>query len=72
MRWIRPERKSSNLASWVMFLVVLLISCTGRGRKTLSIEALPINAEVKDGILYGPSVLNDPKRFVWGASVIRD
>ena len=72
MRWIRPERKSSNLASWVMFLVVLLISCTGRGRKTLSIEALPVDAEVEDSILQGPSVLNDPKRFVWGASVIRD
>jgi hypothetical protein len=50
---------------------IIFISCTEDKIKTLQVEALPINAQVAGNILYGPSVLNDPDRFVWGGSVIR-
>lgn len=52
-------------------LACIFISCSKNNKKTLSIKAEPINAKVDGNILSGPSVLNDPDRFVWGGSVIK-
>lgn len=39
--------------------------------KTVNVKANPIAAHITDHVLTGPSVLNDPDRFVWGGSVIK-
>jgi len=52
-------------------LTCLLVSCNEKKATTLRIKALPIDAQVGENILFGPSVLNDPDRFVWGGSVIK-
>ncbi|MEN8186417.1 MAG: glycoside hydrolase family protein [Bacteroidota bacterium] len=54
-------------------LVFILIFSTGccRKKETLVINPLPINAQVSGDILKGPSILNDPNRFVWGGSVLK-
>ena len=46
------------------------MSCNEKKTAQLKIEALPIDAQVMDSILFGPSVINDPNRFVWGGSVL--
>lgn len=51
-------------------LVIVFSGCM-QNRNGISIRALPIDAELEDNILSGSSVLNDPDRFVWGASVIK-
>lgn len=48
---------------------VFLWSCNEN--KTLTIHPLPIDATIQGDILEGPSVLNDPGRFVWGGSVLK-
>jgi hypothetical protein len=50
---------------------ISFISCTEKKNRTLEITALGIDAHVVGDILSGPSVLNDPDRFVWGGSVVR-
>ncbi len=50
---------------------ILLIGCTERENPALQVKALPIDARVDGSILSGPSILNDPDRFVWGGSVVR-
>jgi hypothetical protein len=54
-------------------LTCLLMACTGdrQKRNTLKVLVDPIQAKLEGNILIGPSVLNDPDRFVWGASVIK-
>ena len=54
-----------------LWLPITFISCTANNNKTLQVEALTIDAQVVGNILYGPSVLNDPDRFVWGGNVIK-
>jgi hypothetical protein len=49
----------------------ILLSCTKNKKDTLVVHAEPINGKVVGNILSGPSVLNDPDRFVWGGSVIK-
>jgi len=53
------------------FLVCLCISCGVKKKESLDVRALPIQAVVDGNILSGQSILNDPDRFVWGASVIK-
>jgi hypothetical protein len=50
---------------------ISFISCTDNKNRTFEITALGIDAQVVGDILSGPSVLNDPTRFVWGGSVIK-
>ncbi|MEN8248362.1 MAG: glycoside hydrolase family protein [Bacteroidota bacterium] len=54
-----------------ILILGLTYSCTIDNQKHLKIKAQPINGSVKGNILSGPSVYNDPDRFVWGASVIK-
>lgn len=54
-------------------LVCLLLGCRDNIRKESSLAVLPapVQAKIEGNVLAGPSVLNDPDRFVWGASVIK-
>jgi len=52
-------------------LTILFISCDKNNERTLQVQALTIDAQVVGNILSGPSVLNDPERFVWGGTVIK-
>ena len=63
----------SLVSRWVGFisLALLCTGCTGVRPKTLKVKAQSISAIVEGDILMGPSVLNDPNRFVWGSSVIQ-
>nr|WP_321354400.1 hypothetical protein [uncultured Draconibacterium sp.] len=61
-------------ALYVFIAFIFLLTFTGCSHKipeNLSVEALPIDAVVNGSILTGPSVLNDPERFVWGGSVLK-
>lgn len=49
----------------------MFISCANDKAHILSIEAKPVDGKINGDILSGPSVLNDPNRFVWGGSVIK-
>ncbi len=55
----------------LFFCCLLLLSCSKNKNFTLKIKAKSIDAHVEGEILKGPSVLNDPDRFVWGGSVIK-
>ena len=54
-------------------MICLLIACRDNNLDTnnLKISPEPIQARLEGNSLLGPSVLNDPGRFVWGASVIK-
>ena len=54
-------------------LICLLPGCRDNILKESSLAVLPapIQAKIEGNVLAGPSVLNDPERFVWGASVIK-
>ena len=59
---------------YILFLTpisILLSYCSAPDHGKLNVSPSPISATVKGDILIGPSVLNDPNRFVWGASVIK-
>lgn len=49
----------------------LFTSCQQEVSNGIQVEALPVMAEVQGDILVGPSVLNDPDKFVWGGSVVK-
>lgn len=51
--------------------VLILFNCTQKKQESLSVEAVPIDGRVAGNIIVGPSVLNDPDRFVWGGSVVK-
>ncbi len=51
--------------------IATILNCTAPKNKDLSTVAQPINAVINGNILEGPSVLNDPNRFVWGGSVVK-
>jgi hypothetical protein len=57
----------------LMNICLALISsgCVNIRNKPLKVEPLPVDAKILGDILSGPSVLNDPDRFVWGGSVIK-
>jgi len=55
-----------------IILSVLISNCTDKKQLSFGIISLPIDAQVKENILSGPSVLNDQDRFVWGGSVIKE
>ena len=52
-------------------LAIIISSCAENRKKELTVKALPIAGKIDGNILSGPSVLNDPDRFVWGGSVIK-
>ena len=54
------------------YLSVTLLGCKPSNNKSLVVTANPLDASIKGDILVGASVLNDPDRFVWGTSVIKD
>lgn len=58
-----------RLISLVLSLVFL--SCVSKPENELQVIAQPIDVKVNGNILVGPSVLNDPDRFVWGGSVVK-
>lgn len=51
-------------------LVVIFAACD-KASDELHVKALPIDATLSGNILIGPSVINDPNRFVWGGSVVK-
>lgn len=55
----------------ILGLLVLTVACAQKKEQSFRVEALPIDATVQGHILVGPSVLNDPDRFVWGGSVVK-
>ncbi len=63
----------SGFPVYACFLLLLpaITGCGSRETEGLSIEALPVNAQVEGDLLRGPSVLNLPDCFVWGGSVIK-
>ncbi|WP_242120675.1 glycoside hydrolase family protein [Aestuariivivens sediminicola] len=65
------EWRSTGIKALFICLMSLLLNCNGKKEPVLHIEALPVDAQVHDDILRGPSVLNDPDRFVWGGSVLK-
>lgn len=61
------------MKSFVIYLCLCLtfITCKPSNKTALQVAAKPIDASVNGDILVGSSVLNDPNRFVWGASVVK-
>jgi len=54
-----------------LIAVFIFSGCNEKRKEGINVKALPIDALVDRNILSGPSVLNDPHRFVWGSSVIK-
>lgn len=52
-------------------LAILFSSCIENKEMDIKVEAIPIIGILEGDIISGASVLNDPDRFVWGASVIK-
>ncbi|GAA4296755.1 glycoside hydrolase family protein [Aestuariibaculum suncheonense] len=52
-------------------LGLTLYSCATKHQQPLTVKALPIDGQVESNLIVGPSVLNDPDRFVWGGSVVK-
>ena len=50
---------------------VTMLNCSHQNNRILKVEALPIDGNVTGNTVSGPNTLNDPQRFVWGASVIK-
>lgn len=55
----------------ILAILFVVLACSEKPTRNLSINARPINAEVDGVFLRGPSVLNDSNRFVWGGSVVK-
>ncbi|MCU4154564.1 glycoside hydrolase family protein [Carboxylicivirga sp. A043] len=60
-----------NVLKMILCLLMLQACSTSKDNPALEIQALPIDAKVEEDILVGPSALNDPNRFVWGATVVK-
>ncbi|MFV0593830.1 MAG: glycoside hydrolase family protein [Draconibacterium sp.] len=60
-----------NRLFYLALLFVIFTACTNQKKENLRIKALPVDAILVGNVLEGPSVLNDPNRFVWGASVVK-
>jgi len=56
-----------------IMLASLLLGCKSNMQEESSLTVFPepVKATLEGNILSGPSVLNDPDRFVWGGSVIK-
>lgn len=54
-----------------LIFVIILTGFTESREEFLKVKALSVDAAIDGNILSGPSVLNDPDRFVWGASVVK-
>lgn len=58
--------------SGLIFLAALLFAaCSHTTEKAIAVKALPINGKIEGDVITGPSTLNDPDRFIWGASVVK-
>lgn len=57
---------------YCLSLALIFLGCVEHKKKIIKVKAVPINGEIVGDIISGPSVLNDPDRFVWGGSVIKD
>lgn len=55
----------------ILLMASIWMSCNEKKTRDLNIKPLPIDAQVDGDLLVGPSVLNDPDRFVWGGSVVK-
>ncbi|MFC4096692.1 glycoside hydrolase family protein [Euzebyella saccharophila] len=62
------KNQPSTYLSIVILFTTLLVEAQ---KSNLQVEPHPIDAVEKDSLLMGPSVLNDPHRFIWGASVLK-
>ncbi len=56
---------------FALISTITIHSCIQPISKNISCNAQPIDAKITGNILEGSSVLNDPDRFVWGASVVK-
>ncbi len=65
------KRRATLKRSFLVILIIQLSACTQKVNDPFEITALPIDAKIHGELLTGPSVLNDPNRFVWGANVIK-
>lgn len=67
------NKKTTPTTNILLLLMasVFLWSCHEDKSPTLTIHPLPIDATIQGDILEGPSVLNDPDRFVWGGSALK-
>lgn len=54
-----------------IFIVLVLSGCIVNKPNELKVKPLPIHGKIEGNIINSQSVLNDPDRFVWGASVIK-
>jgi len=55
----------------ILIVIYFLNSCTNITTHELNVKAAPVDAKTDGDFLKGPSVLNDPERFVWGGSVVK-
>lgn len=55
----------------LLSLAFLFFCCSKTDPQILKVKPAPIDAKIEGNILTGPSVLNDPNRFVWGGSVVK-
>jgi len=55
------------------YLTCILLSCSSniQEKKSIIVSPGPVAAKMENNSLRGPSVMNDPERFVWGATVIK-
>lgn len=52
-------------------LALVFLSCVQKKKKIVKVNAGTIIGKIDGEIISGPSVLNDPDRFVWGGSVVK-
>ncbi|MCR8667673.1 glycoside hydrolase family protein [Aestuariibaculum sp. M13] len=52
-------------------IALFAYSCAEKHSTFIQIQELPIDGKVEGNLIVGPSVLNDPNRFVWGGSVVK-
>ncbi len=56
---------------FIILSIFYLLSCNTKSPRSIEVEALPVDAVKTGDILVGPSILNDPDKFVWGGSVVK-
>ena len=54
-----------------IILASIFCSCAETTDTTVKVKAERIDGQIVGNIISGPSVLNDPDRFVWGGSVVK-
>ncbi|MDX8338317.1 glycoside hydrolase family protein [Draconibacterium sp. IB214405] len=63
--------QSGTLLVFISLFLFVFSGCGNKIPKSISVQALAVEAKIDGNILTGPSVINDPDRFVWGGSVLK-